>query len=91
LLCARRRQIASLVKARGRFMGGQVLTMPLFFASNASYPISIMPGWLRAISHINPLTYEADAPRALMLAGMTSAYGLRLDFGIMSVDRCACQ
>ncbi|MGE5263785.1 MAG: ABC transporter permease, partial [Acidobacteriota bacterium] len=40
--------IACLVKTRERFMGiGQVLTMPLFFASNAIYPISIMPTWLQ--------------------------------------------
>jgi ABC-2 type transport system permease protein len=38
---------------------GRVLTMPLFFASNAIYPISLMPTWLQIISHINPLTYEA--------------------------------
>jgi ABC-2 type transport system permease protein len=31
--------VASVVKTRERFMGiGQVLTMPLFFASNAIYP-----------------------------------------------------
>ena len=36
--------IACLVKTRERFMGiGQVLTMPLFFASNAIYPIALMP------------------------------------------------
>jgi starch phosphorylase len=37
---------------------GQVLTMPLFFASNAIYPTDIMPGWLKTLSHLNPLTYE---------------------------------
>jgi ABC-2 type transport system permease protein len=43
--------IASIVKTRDRFMGiGQVLTMPLFFASNAIYPISIMPHWLQVIA-----------------------------------------
>ncbi len=78
--------IACLVKTRERFMGiGQVLTMPLFFASNAIYPISIMPGWLQFISHINPLTYEVDALRALMLAGETSVYGIGLDLGILVV------
>ncbi|MDP4261289.1 MAG: ABC transporter permease [Bacteroidota bacterium] len=62
--------IACLVKTRERFMGiGQVLTMPLFFASNAIYPIDIMPGWLKTISHINPLTYMIDALRACMLQG----------------------
>jgi ABC-2 type transport system permease protein len=42
-----------------------------------------MPGWLRAISHFNPLTYEVDALRALMLAGGVSEYGLLLDFGVL--------
>jgi ABC-2 type transport system permease protein len=76
--------IACLVKTRERFMGiGQVLTMPLFFASNAIYPISIMPAWLQVISHINPLTYEVDALRALMIVGGASAYGIGLDLGIL--------
>jgi ABC-2 type transport system permease protein len=76
--------IACLVKTRERFMGiGQVLTMPLFFASNAIYPISIMPGWLKVISYINPLTYEVDALRSLMLAGGKSQYGIGLDLLIL--------
>lgn len=76
--------IAALVKTRERFMGmGQVLTMPLFFASNAIYPISLMPTWLQIISHINPLTYEVDALRALMLAQGTSNFGLALDLSFL--------
>ncbi|MEN6369746.1 MAG: ABC transporter permease [Thermotogota bacterium] len=72
--------IACLVKTRERFMGiGQVMTMPLFFASNAIYPIAIMPAWLRVIARGNPLTYEVDALRALMLPGQPSAHGLGLD------------
>jgi len=57
--------------------------MPLFFASNAIYPISIMPAWLQVISHINPLTYEVDALRALMVTGGTSAFGVGADVGIL--------
>jgi ABC-2 type transport system permease protein len=77
--------IACIVKTRERFMGiGQVLTMPIFFASNAIYPLSLMPTWLRAVSHINPLTYEVDALRALMLGSVPSDYGLTLDFGILT-------
>ena len=76
--------IACLVKTRERFMGiGQVLTMPLFFASNAIYPISIMPGWLKVISYINPLTYEVDALRSMMLLRGVSDYGIALDFGVL--------
>jgi ABC-2 type transport system permease protein len=76
--------IACSVKSRERFMGiGQVLTMPLFFASNAIYPIAMMPNWLQLISRINPLTYEVDALRAMMLTSGTSVYGLGTDLGIL--------
>jgi ABC-2 type transport system permease protein len=78
--------IACLVKTRERFMGiGQILTMPLFFASNAIYPISIMPRWLQVISHANPLTYQVDALRALMLSGGVSSYGVGTDLGILAL------
>lgn len=76
--------IACIVKTRERFMGiGQVLTMPIFFASNAIYPLSLMPDWLRAVSHVNPLTYEVDALRSLMLKTGTSDYGLAMDFTVL--------
>jgi ABC-2 type transport system permease protein len=76
--------IAAAVKTRERFMGiGQVLTMPLFFASNAIYPLEIMPRWLQLVAHANPLTYEVDALRAVMLVGTRSLYGLGVDFGIL--------
>ena len=76
--------IACLVKTRERFMGiGQILTMPLFFASNAIYPISIMPGWLQVVSTINPLTYMVDALRSTMIVGGTSATGLGLDLVVL--------
>ncbi len=79
--------IACIVKTRERFMGiGQILTMPLFFASNAIYPISIMPDWLKVIAHVNPLTYEVDALRALMLAGGKSVYGILFDFVALIVS-----
>ena len=77
--------IACIVKTRERFMGiGQVLTMPLFFASNAIYPTAIMPAWLKWIAHVNPLTYEVDGLRALMLACGTSGLGLPLDFAVLT-------
>jgi ABC-2 type transport system permease protein len=43
--------------------------MPLFFASNAIYPISLMPAWLQAVSKFNPLSYVVDATRAMILTG----------------------
>jgi ABC-2 type transport system permease protein len=78
--------IACLVKTRERFMGiGQVLTMPLFFASNAIYPITLMPGWLQVLARVNPLTYEVDALRALMLSGGMSTYGIGWDIVILAI------
>lgn len=78
--------IACLVRTRERFMGvGQLLTMPLFFASNAIYPISIMPSWLQTISEFNPLTYEVDALRVLMVAGGSTVYGVMMDTVVMLV------
>jgi ABC-2 type transport system permease protein len=73
--------IAGLVLHRERLMGiGQAITMPLFFASNALYPVKIMPGWLRAVSAANPMSYEVDGLRA-MLIGTPSA--LWLDFAVL--------
>jgi ABC-2 type transport system permease protein len=73
--------IAGLAGTRDRLMGfGQVLTMPLFFASNALYPIEIMPTWLQVVSHVNPLTYLVDALRGLLIG--TPAH-LTLDFAVL--------
>jgi ABC-2 type transport system permease protein len=67
--------LASLLKTRERMMGiGQAITMPLFFASNAIYPISIMPAWLKAIATANPLSYIVDALRALLVTGDFSKF-----------------
>lgn len=60
--------LAGLVRNRDRLMGiGQAITMPLFFASNALYPVDVMPSWLRVLSTVNPLSYEVDALRALLI------------------------
>lgn len=78
--------IACIVKSRERFMGiGQLMTMPLFFASNAIYPISMMPRWLQVFAAVNPLTYLVDALRGLMIQGGVSIHSLPIDFGVMAV------
>ncbi len=60
--------IAGLALSRDRLMGiGQAITMPLFFSSSALYPEKIMPGWLQVISRCNPLSYEVDALRGLLI------------------------
>jgi ABC-2 type transport system permease protein len=73
--------IAGVVLKRDRLMGiGQAITMPLFFASNALYPVELMPGWVQAISRVNPLSYEVSALRGLLIGQPTNYW---LDFGVL--------
>jgi ABC-2 type transport system permease protein len=76
--------IASIVKTRERFMGiGQVITLPLFFASNAIYPVTIMPRWLQVVASVNPLSYMVDGLRGLIISGDLSQ--LPLDIAVLVV------
>jgi ABC-2 type transport system permease protein len=78
--------IACIVKTRERFMGiGQVITMPIFFVSNAIYPLDLMPGWIRSLAGANPLTYEVDGLRMLMLRTAISPANLARDFSVLFV------
>lgn len=75
--------IAGIVLTRDRLMGiGQAITMPLFFGSNALYPVDVMPGWLRAFSAVNPLSYQVDALRGLLIG--THAH-LLADFAVLTL------
>ncbi len=76
--------LAAVVKERERFMGiGQLIMMPLFFASSALYPLAVMPGWLRVVARANPLTYEVQGLRQ-MLVGFGGAGVLWLDFVVVA-------
>jgi ABC-2 type transport system permease protein len=78
--------VACIVKTRERFMGiGQVLTMPIFFASNAIYPIELMPRWLKIIATVNPLSYAVDGLRTVMLSAGQSSFGLVHDLVVLGL------
>jgi ABC-2 type transport system permease protein len=73
---------ASFLRRRERFMGViQLITMPLFFASNALYPIEAMPEILQVITRFNPLYYVVDGLRSLLITDTLSA--VPLDFGVL--------
>jgi ABC-2 type transport system permease protein len=79
--------IAGLALSRDRLMGiGQAITMPLFFSSSALYPEKIMPAWLQVISRCNPLSYQVDALRGLLIG--TPAH-LGLDLTVLAVATVA--
>ncbi|NYZ77192.1 ABC transporter permease [Candidatus Micrarchaeota archaeon] len=57
-----------------------LLVMPLFFLSNALFPIDKMPEWLRVVSMFNPISYAVDGLRGLLIN--TSQFSIMLDFGV---------
>jgi len=76
--------VASVMKTRERFMGiGQALIMPLFFVSNALYPIKLMPQILQYFAVFNPLTYAIDAVRGLVNTGDLT--NLALDIAAIAI------
>ncbi|MBU0586655.1 ABC transporter permease [Candidatus Micrarchaeota archaeon] len=57
-----------------------LLIMPLFFLSNALFPLDKMPDWMHLISQVNPISYAIDGLRILILG--TGSFSLIYDFGI---------
>ncbi|MEM2940627.1 MAG: ABC transporter permease [Thermoproteota archaeon] len=55
-----------------------LITMPMMFASNTFFPISLMPDWLQLVAQVNPLSYLTDALRQLTI--------LSLDFSKLITD-----
>ena len=51
------------------------INLPLIFMSNALFPSSSFPGWLKAISDVNPISKADEAARILIVSGNPSASG----------------
>jgi ABC-2 type transport system permease protein len=76
--------LAGVVVSRDRLMGiGQAITMPLFFASTALYPARFMPKAIQWLPKVNPLTYEVEALRGLLINTPTNLW---LDVGVLLVS-----
>lgn len=58
-----------------------LLNLPLLFASNALFPVKIMPAWLQDVVKVNPISYCIDAIRQLLI-GATGTYALWVDFSV---------
>jgi ABC-2 type transport system permease protein len=48
-------------------MIANLLTFPLLFISSAFVPLAVLPGWIRTVAVVNPITYGVDGVRAFML------------------------
>lgn len=61
--------VAARIRSFQAFMAmTQVLLLPMFFLSGALYPLVNLPGWLEALTTINPLTYAVDIVRRTIFA-----------------------
>jgi ABC-2 type transport system permease protein len=59
-----------------------LLNLPLLFASNALFPVKIMPAWLQDVVKVNPVSYAVDGIRQLLI-GATGMNSLLLDFSVV--------
>ncbi|KSW12565.1 hypothetical protein CF15_07575 [Pyrodictium occultum] len=61
-----------------------LIMMPMLFLSGAFYPIDPLPGWLKALAYVNPLTYAVDLTRGLMYGVYSLSPGLDI-LGLLAV------
>jgi ABC-2 type transport system permease protein/oleandomycin transport system permease protein len=69
-------------------VAGFVWIFPLTFASSAFVPVASMPGWLQALTKVNPVTVTVDTIRALVLDTPVTPslwYSLAWIIGILAV------
>ncbi|MGH7036523.1 MAG: ABC transporter permease [Stellaceae bacterium] len=59
------------------------IVLPLFFFSNALYPVEGLPAPLRTALRLNPLTYGVDGVRGAF--GRTSQFGVLTDLAVLAV------
>jgi len=51
------------------FLGGFLFMLPAILLSGVMTPIRAMPGWLQAITYLNPLRHFAEVMRGVLLRG----------------------
>lgn len=58
-----------------------LLTLPLFFASNALYPLEFMPNELKLLCTVNPLTYFINGVRYFTIGEEFYSFGFHYSIG----------
>lgn len=76
--------IASIMEdTQGFSLIMQFVIFPIFLLSGAFFPLENLPGWLRKICYLNPLTYGVDGLRASLIG--FSHFPLFLSLNILLV------
>jgi ABC-2 type transport system permease protein len=82
--------VASVSRSMAGYHGMIFLfNLPLLFASNALYPLDVLPGWMRVIVLANPTTYLIDAMRTLAF-GAPPTLPLLLSFVVVLIFAALC-
>jgi ABC-2 type transport system permease protein len=61
-----------------------LLNLPLLFTSNAFFPVSAMPSWLRVIANVNPVSFAIDIGRNALI-GIPSTMPIAYEFLYLGV------
>ena len=62
-----------------------LLSLPLFFASNALYPVKSLPAAIRMASYVNPLSHFVNGFRYFSLGSNFYAFGVRYTFSLYDI------
>jgi ABC-2 type transport system permease protein len=57
------------------------IVLPLFFFSSALFPVPDLPGVVRLVVRLNPLSYGVDGLRGALDGGF--AFGVATDFAVL--------
>jgi ABC-2 type transport system permease protein len=62
---------AASMKTHETFMAFvNLINLPLMFLSNALFPTTFMPTWMRTVASVNPFSFCVDAVRTLMIGSL---------------------
>jgi ABC-2 type transport system permease protein len=62
-----------------------LMTLPLFFASNALYPIDSMPLVIKVVSYLNPLTYFINGIRYFSNGSEFYSFGTQYSYSVNDI------
>lgn len=84
--------LAFSVKSHGDFFSVLgFLSLPMIFLSSALVPLAAMPGWMRAVAFVNPMTWVIEAVRPLIISGWAAALPqVAIAMGILVVFDAIC-
>ena len=84
--------LAFSVKSHGDFFSVLgFLSRPMSFLSSALVPLAAMPGWMRAVAFLNPMTWVIEAVRPLIISGWAAALPqVAIAIGILVVFDAIC-